>query len=80
MTIYYFDQFDGSEIIRDDEGQEFADLAAVRLEATIAVRELVAIVVARGESISHRELRVRSAEGLTVLTVPFGSALGLGTV
>ena len=77
MTTYYFDHFDGSEVIRDNEGQEVSDIAALRIEATSAVRELVAIVLARGEAIDHRELRVRTAAGLVVMTIPFRDTLGI---
>ena len=77
MALYYFDQFDGSEVISDDEGQEIADFAAVRAEALLVVRELVAIVIGRGEAVDHRELRVRTGAGLTLMTVPFRDALGI---
>lgn len=77
MTVLYFDQYNGSEIIRDNAGQEIADLTALRKEATLTVRELVAIVLDRGEAIDDRELRVRTAAGLTVMTVPFKDTLGI---
>ncbi len=77
MTVFYFDQFDGSELIRDEEGQEFADLAALRGEATLIVRELVAIVIGRGDPIDNRELRIRTAGGLSVMTLPFKDTLGI---
>ena len=77
MTTYYFDQFDGSEVIRDEEGQDIASLAALRKEATLTVRELVAIVLGRGEAIDHRELRVRTSAGVAVMTLPFKDTLGI---
>ncbi len=77
MTTYYFDQFDGTEVIPDIEGQDFADLTALREEATLTVRELIEIVIGRGEAIDHRELRIRTAAGLSVMTVSFKDTLGL---
>ena len=77
MATYFFDQFDGSEVISDHEGQEIADIADLRAEATLAVRELIAIVVARGDAIDHRELRVRTSDGVTVMIIPFRDTLGI---
>ena len=77
MATYFFDQFDGSEVISDHEGQEIADIADLRAEATLAVRELVAIVVARGDAIDDRELRIRTSEGITVMTIRFKDTLGI---
>jgi hypothetical protein len=77
MAMFYFDHFDGSGVIQDIEGQDIADLANVHTEAALTVRELIEIVVGRGEAIDHRELRVRNDAGQTVLTLPFRDFLGL---
>ena len=75
MPIFFFDSYDGEDMVRDNEGQELADITAVRREAFEDVRELVAAVVARGEVIESRELLVRDASGQTVLTLPFRDVL-----
>lgn len=75
--IYHLDQFDGSEVIPDDEGQDFENLTALRKEALLAVRELVAIVVGRGELVDHRELRIRDCTGLVMMVLPFRDSLGI---
>ena len=58
MPTYFFDTYDGYDVISDDEGRQLADLDSVRKEAAADARELVAILVVRGEAVDGRELRV----------------------
>ena len=72
---YYFDTFDGQQVIRDDEGQDCASMAEVEHEADDSVRELVAAAVVGHVGIGSREMRVRDAADIVVCVVRFRDVL-----
>jgi hypothetical protein len=45
MACYFFDSRDNDDFIEDDEGLEYPDLEAVKVEAARALTELAADVV-----------------------------------
>ena len=75
MSHYYFDIFDGRDLIRDEEGQDCATLAIARNEAEEATRELAATVISRHAAMDSRELRVRDSGGAVVLIIGFREVL-----
>ena len=71
MPMYYFHIHSSDGTVVDDEGEEFADMAAVREEAVTAVRELVADGIRSGKGPNGREMRVADDAGKLVLSLPF---------
>ena len=63
MPHFFFDTFDGEDIVPDDEGEDFASLYAAEVEAEDAAREMAAVVIVRHGVMGARELRVRDAAG-----------------
>lgn len=75
MARYFFNIRDHDKLIRDPEGQELADDAAIRPEALASARELLAEAILLGESMEHRVFEVTDADGRKVATIPFRKAL-----
>lgn len=48
MPLFFLHQCQGSTYIRDDEGAEFVSLSEAKLEAIVAVRELMSETVLKG--------------------------------
>ncbi len=66
---YFFDVFDGRKVVTDVEGQEVLDAVVLLREATGVARELIVMVLGRGDHLDGRELRVRDTSGRVVLTL-----------
>ena len=62
---YYFHIKDGETLIRDQEGAEFPDLAAARLEAIKSARE----ALLRGEVLNGRAIAISDERGTILDTV-----------
>jgi hypothetical protein len=75
VSQYFFDIFNGRELVRDEEGQECATLAVVRFEAEESARELAAQTISRHAAVDSRELRVRNGAGIVVVTVALRDVL-----
>jgi hypothetical protein len=75
MPRYFLNQVHKGELIPDVEGAEFADLEAVRKEAVLAAREIMADRLIKGEEVNHSKFEVLSETGTVVLTLPFSEAL-----
>ena len=71
MPSFFFDYFDGMEVIEDVEGKNFDSLEAAEVEADDTARELAAAVIIDHRGIDSREIRVREAGGLIVWAVRF---------
>lgn len=80
MPRYFFHIRQGDELFTDDEGEELADLNAVRNEAVESARELMADDVAQGRPSELRVFEVTDEHGNTVLTLPFEDAIHSGSV
>ena len=50
MPRFYFHLRAGDQFIRDDDGQDFADLSAAKLEAISSAREIVAGAIRSGHA------------------------------
>lgn len=72
---YYFDTYDGRDVLRDEEGQDCDTIADAEREAEEAVRELVAAAVVRHVAMDSREMRVRDAGDTVVLVLRFRDVL-----
>ena len=73
MPLYFFHVFN-SETTMDEEGQEFPDSRAARVEAIRSARELICQNVRDGDlTLSHR-IEVEDEAREPVLTLTFGEA------
>ena len=75
MPSFFLDVLNGSEVLEDPEGQDFADLDAAITEAVASARDLVAHAIMQNEDVSGRSFLIRAENEQTVATVPFRSAL-----
>ena len=41
MPTYFFDLINGDELVEDDQGEDFADIEAAKLEGLASARELL---------------------------------------
>jgi hypothetical protein len=77
MTRYFFHVFNDEET-RDEDGQEFADLAAARASAE---RDCLALAVdsitEHRHLIMHHRIEIENASGLTVDTVRIGDVVSV---
>jgi hypothetical protein len=79
MQYYFHLRHDGGIASdTDPEGAEFADLQAVREEATASIREILANGLQSGADARDGEMIVRDETGETVLTIPFSMRVRLG--
>jgi hypothetical protein len=77
MSKFYFHIRNGDRLARDAEGIELGDIDAVREEATVAAREMIAELVRQGGRIEGHSIEVTDEKGGIVLTIPFRSAMNL---
>ena len=75
MPSFFLDVLNGSEVLEDPEGQDFANLDAAITEAVASARDLVAHAIMQNEDVSGRSFLIRAEKEQTVATVPFRSAL-----
>jgi hypothetical protein len=78
MSHYFLRLRDGDTLLPDDgEGQEFANMEAVRLEAIESAREILSEAALSGKAGSLRQqIEVSDEAGQTILTIPVGHAAG----
>ena len=81
MPRYFLRLRDGDTLLPDDgEGQEFANMEAVRLEALDSVRQILSEAARSGKAGSLRQqVEVSDETGRTILTMPVGHATGTET-
>ncbi len=75
MPHYWFDVFDGYDVVRDREGQSYGSPDVARQEADESVRELLATTVRRHTAIRDQEMRVRDGSGGVIATIRFKDVL-----
>jgi hypothetical protein len=64
MIQYYFHlSTKADELIKDEEGSDFADLNAAREEAFMAARELIADAVQTGRELTTDSIIIEDADG-----------------
>ena len=72
MPRYFLHVNERSALLVDPDGQECADLAAARQEATEAARDLMAERLRAGEPLGlHREMIIADEHGTTFATLSF---------
>jgi uncharacterized protein DUF6894 len=76
MPRYFFHLRDGDTLLEDDgEGQDFASLEAVRLEAIEGARQILSEAALSGRAASlHQQIEVTDETGRTVVIMPIGRA------
>ena len=76
MTRYFLHVQDGSYILEDPCGQNFADLAAAQREAAAAARDLMAEALRCDKPLGlQKTMLIKDEAGHTVSTVAFTAAL-----
>lgn len=71
MPRFFFDVWNGSELVRDPEGEDMADVADARLAGTAAARELIADAIARGNPLRGWTIEIRGENDGRAGSVPF---------
>jgi len=66
MPRYFFHVREGSDLNRDGEGQEFADVEAARREAINSVREILGEKLLHGGVLNHRSVEIADETGHVV--------------
>jgi hypothetical protein len=80
MPRYYFNVRQDKVLLKDEEGEELANLDAAREEAVASAREILSEAALGGNAgESSSEIEVTDATGKTVLTVPIGRVTGTET-
>ena len=70
MGRFYFHLRSGENVVADEEGTDFADVAAARLEALAAARHIVADAIRSGRGIIPEAFVIADSDGLELVTVP----------
>jgi len=81
MSHYYLHLRDFSgDVVEDEEGSDFASLAAAKQQAMLAMHELVSDAIRRGHELRVEAIVVADARGTHVAAVPLLAALPLTIV
>lgn len=76
MTHYYLNIQNGNGLTRDDEGEDFPDLAAARQKAMEGVRSILSDEIKSAGSMDlHGCIEIADESGAVVLTLPFREAI-----
>lgn len=77
MPRYYFHIRSDDGLIRDPDGTELADLAAARLEAEDAARDLLADLLREGKVLDGQVFEITDGEGEVLERLALRSVLRL---
>ena len=75
MPTYFLDLINGDELVEDDQGEDFADIEAAKLEGLASARELLADAAKKGILATSPVYLIRNAAGDILAKVPFKDAL-----
>ncbi|MES2473312.1 MAG: hypothetical protein V4601_10805 [Pseudomonadota bacterium] len=78
MPHYYFHVREGSDISRDEEGQDLPNVEAARREAISSSREILGEKLLHGGSLNHRTIEIADETGHVVDTVSSNDVLFKG--
>ena len=78
MPHYYFHVREGSDLSRDEEGQELPNAEAARREAINSSREILGEKLLHGGSLDHRTIEIADATGHVVDVVSSNDVLYQG--
>ena len=73
MNRFYFHLRCGEKVIADDEGTDFADVAAARSEALAAARQILAETIRSGRGDAPEAFIIADSEGRELDTVAFAA-------
>ena len=63
MPTYFFDLIKGSDLVEDDQGEDFVDIEAAKLEGLASARELLADAAKKGILATSPVYLIRNAAG-----------------
>ena len=66
MARFFFHVRDGSDLSRDEEGQDFPDIEAARREAVCSNREMLGERILHGGALNHRQIEIADETGQIV--------------
>jgi len=72
---FFLNILNGSTVLEDPDGQDFANLDGAIAEAAASARDLVAYGIMQNEDMSARSFLIRDGKDETVATVPFRDTL-----
>ena len=75
MERFYFHLRMDDKIITDQEGSDCLDIAAARLEALVAARDIVADAIRSGNDDTPEAFVIADSEGRELATVPLAVVL-----
>jgi hypothetical protein len=75
LPRFYLHQVHNGECIPEIEGEDFANIEAVRAEAILAAREIMADRMMKGDEPDHSRFEVKDEDGRIVLVFPFAEAI-----
>jgi len=74
MPLYYFHVYN-DDVTMDEEGQDFPDAAAARVQAVKSVRELICDDVRKGRVTLSDRIEVEDAHHRPMLTLTYGETV-----
>jgi hypothetical protein len=80
LSCFYLHQQIANGIIEDPDGTDAVDLTAVKHEAILAARQLLANAILTGVPPLATAFRITDEAGQMLLTVPFSDALPRGFI
>ena len=75
MPIYFFDLYNSTGFVPDDEGRELPDPEAARAEAIQGARSLIADEVLKGRLDLDGRIEVHDGAGSLLFTICFSEAI-----
>lgn len=79
MSLYYVHFRDGAETLRDAEGSELADLAAVKAYTLLAARDTLSHEIRSGQIDLRPRLEVEDENGAVVYSLSLSDAVDIIT-
>lgn len=78
MPRYYFNIRAADEFVKDPDGELCADLSAARVEAIVAIREILGWLVRDGKEVNGRTLEICDENGDVVDAIKFRDTFNPG--
>ncbi len=75
MPRYFLHVREAGDLVEDPDGVDFPDVAAARMEAVEAAREIMAEHIRKGLDVSGWSFEIADGSGRPVMTVPFSEAI-----
>ncbi len=75
MPRYFLHVREAGDLVEDPDGVDFPDVAAARMEAVAAAREIMAEHIRKGLDVSSWSFEVVDEDGRLIMSVPFSEAV-----